>query len=345
MKQDIENIDYEYLTSFTGDPFADLGGNVISFLSDKFPEKNIVELIEYVSRVYIENWGCAINSFFLNHPITQPSFKGRELSETMKYYNSIINDIGGKNGMCRITGRNTKIFKYGRHNTILTGSSTFSNFYPTFSDVGLSKEIIIRMLFVPFGVIKVRKYYTVIHSNLTEINNFFAKLNCEENINNLSNNNSPGALDSVKWSIGSYVFNFIDKVLQNKIDNDRSASIAIYHFTNYSTKAASEGYIVQPQVFDFYRKVHSAELKKDWEKFVDFYYKHHNYKNAKYDEQRDVYIDGEEVIYRDEFKTWRNVIHEKLLHNSSILPLLEDHAITHAFNMDIIKYYVTLCRG
>ncbi|HHU34745.1 MAG TPA: type I-B CRISPR-associated protein Cas8b1/Cst1, partial [Bacteroidetes bacterium] len=64
MKQNIKTIDYEWLTKPTGDPFADIGGYVIQYLWNLYPDKDIVELIEFVTKIYVNNWEGKLHTFF-----------------------------------------------------------------------------------------------------------------------------------------------------------------------------------------------------------------------------------------------------------------------------------------
>nr|HRC95054.1 hypothetical protein [Tenuifilaceae bacterium] len=112
MKETYNKIDYEWLTRPTGDPFADVGGFAIEYLSEKFPEKDIMELIDYITKIYVEKWNGKLNAFFLNSKITQPAFQGsRKTEETLKYFKDLINETElFEVGYCRITGRETKLF-------------------------------------------------------------------------------------------------------------------------------------------------------------------------------------------------------------------------------------------
>ena len=91
MNQQIENIDYKWLTESTGDSFADAGGYALKEFAKRYPEKNILELIEEVTKIYVYRWEAKINPFFLNSKVTQPAFKAeRKIDETMKYFRELI---------------------------------------------------------------------------------------------------------------------------------------------------------------------------------------------------------------------------------------------------------------
>ncbi len=62
-----EKINIEWVIRSTGDPFADTGGWVIKFLWEQphLKDKSILELIEYVAKIYVEKWGGKLHAFFL----------------------------------------------------------------------------------------------------------------------------------------------------------------------------------------------------------------------------------------------------------------------------------------
>jgi len=95
MNKESTTIEYDWLTRPTGDPFADVGGSVIRYLMEKHPEKDILELIEYMAKIYVNKWEGKINPFFLNSAITQPAYKGDvKIKETIKYFTSLIKETG-----------------------------------------------------------------------------------------------------------------------------------------------------------------------------------------------------------------------------------------------------------
>ena len=121
MNQQIENVNYRWLTEPTGDPFVDAGGYALEEFAKRYPDKDILELIEEVSKIYVNRWDANIYNFFLNSKITQPAFKGgRKIEETMKYFRELIEgkETVGK-GICRITGQKTELFPAGRNNSVM----------------------------------------------------------------------------------------------------------------------------------------------------------------------------------------------------------------------------------
>lgn len=181
MDQQIKNIDYKWLMEPTGDPFADAGGYALKEFAKRYPEKNILELIEEVTKIYVYRWRAKINPFFLNSKVTQPAFKAeRKVDETMKYFRELIEGKTSiKIGYCRITGRKTQLFVARRDNSILSGSGTFVNFHHTFeAGIMVSKEMLVRFHFVPLACILLQGRIALIHSNDNHLTEFFAAENC-----------------------------------------------------------------------------------------------------------------------------------------------------------------------
>lgn len=120
MKQQLKTVDYKWLTEPTGDPFADAGGYALKEFSERFPEKDILELIEEATGIYVDCWGGGLNAFFLNSKITQPAYKPKQkIEETRKYFWEMVDEKNAMGeGYCRISGRKAKLFTAGRDNSI-----------------------------------------------------------------------------------------------------------------------------------------------------------------------------------------------------------------------------------
>ena len=74
MKKTFNAINYELLFSPTGDPFVDAGAYALLEFSKRFPECDILELIDKACDIYVDLWNAKLNTFFLNSKITQSSF-------------------------------------------------------------------------------------------------------------------------------------------------------------------------------------------------------------------------------------------------------------------------------
>ncbi len=349
-------IDYEWLTRATGDPFADVGGYVIKYLSEKYPEKDVLGIIEFVAKIYVNKWNSKIGSFFLNSAITQPNFKGSvKIDETLKYFSSLIYESGSNDeGCCRITGRKGKVFKAGRDNSILSGSGAFVNFHHNFQPgMMLSKEMIIRQYFIPFGTIYVGGRIAVVQSNLTEINEFFVKINCEANLNNLAASLSDGVLKSEFSFPANALFQFVDNLFINEIvlatDQKSNLSISLLLFTNYATTPEISLYNLPANIFRFYSTCQLPKLKADWLPFLFAHYTNSRFKDAKYNVSTNNYEvlkkNETEQIAVDDYKQWKNIILDNLLQGKSILRHFVRWGAKRQLNYTIVELYQKNVQG
>lgn len=343
-------IDYDWLTRSTGDPFADVGGYVIKYLSEKQPEKDILGLIEYMAKIYVNRWEGKINPFFLNSAITQPAFKGDvKIKETIKYFSSLINETAVyEEGYCRITGRKTKLFKAGRDNSLMSGSGTFVNFHHNFQlGMMLSKEMIIRMFFVPFGSIFIGGRIAIIQSNQMEVNDFFVKKNCDSNIANIATLTSEGVLKSEFGIPSNALFHFVDDLFTNQIetviDKTKELSLTLYHFTNFGASPEIVIYKLPSTIFKFYSTCQDLKLKSDWQFFLLSHYTNSKFKGAKYNMTTLNYEltrkEKTEQVEFNDYKIWRNIVLENLLNGKSILRLFVNWGVKHPFNFTIVELY------
>lgn len=350
MNRKYTTIDYDWLTCPTGDPFADVGGYVIKCLSEKYPEKDIMELIEFITKIYVNKWEGKINTFFLNSPITQPAFKGQiKVSKTIEYFESLIGEKSTHElGFCRISGRREKLFKAGRDNSLMSGSGTFVNFHHNFQEgIMLSKEIIIRLFFIPFGSVLLGGKIVVIQSNINEINEFFVKNNCQENFECLSKSISESVLKSQYNIPSGALFNFVDNLLNYKIkeatDEWKNIMLTLYHFSNFGASPEIAIYRLPANVFRFYTKCNNIRIKDDWMRFLYGHYSNTKLKNAKYNESTFNYeISKKEEIEKIEFKdykSWRNIILDNLLNNKSLTIFFLNWIRKHKLNFTIVELY------
>ncbi len=352
MKKETENIDYEWLTKPTGDPFADVGGIVIKYFSEKYPEKDILELIEEVAKIYVNCWQGKLNAFFLNSTITQPAFKGhRKIDETLKFFKElIIEKREFQEGFCRITGRETKLFSAGRDNHILSGSGTFINFHHAFeAGLYISKEVLIRIFFVPFGLVQLSDKIALIQSNNLEVFEYFVRKNCKENFAGLASQISENVLKSEFKNPANALFSFVDDCITSlkiatyneELDkvNVKNTSLGLYHFTNFGASPEVQLHSIQSTVFSFYATCLHPILKNDWQLFIKNHYTSSKFKDAKLNEETDEIYSDKEVTRYEEYKTWRNKIYEKLLNNQSVLGEILHWSKTRNFNFRIVEYY------
>ncbi|KAA6344351.1 hypothetical protein EZS27_008009 [termite gut metagenome] len=340
-------INYDWLIAPTGDPFADVGGFVIKELEERFPDKDIMGLIEYVTKIYVDRWEAKLNPFFLNSKITQPAFNAkRKVEETMRYFQSLIDETNcEKIGVCRIIGQQTKLFIAGRDNSVLSGSGTFVNFHHTFEGgIMVSKEALIRFHFLPFGCMYLQGKIALIHSYNEFYTEYFARTNCESNLADIGRNISTGIFQSACKSPGTALFRFIDVATMDynrKGGTKKEGSLTLYHFSNFGASPEVTVYSVPNQLFRFYHFTQGPGVKADWNSFIARYYVNSEYKNAKYNEETN-YIDFEKkgvTIPESEYKNWTNIIYNKLLNGQSILSDMLNRSKKYIFSFLIVKTY------
>ncbi|MDJ1485732.1 type I-B CRISPR-associated protein Cas8b1/Cst1 [Cytophagaceae bacterium YF14B1] len=349
MNTSITNIDYQSLIETTGDPFADVGGYVIKYLSVQNSDKDIVDLIELMAKIYVNAWSGKLNAFFLNSTITQPAFQGeKKFEETMKFYKSLINEtLPYKEGYCRVTGKKTKLFLAGRDNHILSGSGTFINFHSSFeAGLYLSKEVLIRIFFVPFGLVQLGDKIALINSNYDKVTEFFVFQNCYKNSQDLGIHKSEGVLKSDFINPANVLFGFADSCIQSigksigeEDISEKDVMLNLYHFTNFGASPEVQLYQLPASVFKFYVYCLSPFLQTDWKNFVYAHYRNSKVKEGNFNEQTGEWQDKKESFSYDRFKTWRNSIYDKLLFNQSILREILNWSIKHRFNFKIVETY------
>jgi len=349
MKQNYKTIDYEWLTRPTGDPFADAGGFAIEYLSERFPEKDILELIDYITKIYVEKWGGKLHAFFLNSKVTQAAFQGqRKIDETNSYFKGMIDGTDPYEvGYCRITGRKTKLFFGGRDNSIMTGSGTLINFHHFFQKgISLSKEALIRIHFVPFASQQLQGRISLMQSSNQVLSNLFVRHTVEKNIHEIGIGISEGVAKSDFNKPANAIFDFVDYTLSQLHDfSDGSSlpSLTLYHFTNFGASPEIQLFQLPAKVFLFYRTCLQPKFKDEWHKFVRSNYFDTQHKGAKYNphtEQFEIIKSKEtEIIDQKDYKQWFNRILTKLLIDENIRPEFLRWSRKHQFNFEIVSIY------
>lgn len=354
-------IDINYLTNITGDPFADTGGFVIKYLwtLPHLKDKDILGLIEYVVNIYVNKWGGKLHAFFLNSTITQPAFKGqRKIDETLKFYKGLIEEtIPFQEGYCRISGRKAKLFSAGRDNHLLSGSGTFVNFHHNFeSGLFLSKEMMIRMFFVPLGLVQLSDKVAMLNSNYQKVTEFFVEKNCIQNLQAISSGMAEGVLKSEFNNPANALFAFSDSFLntylkelllgdEEKLLNEANITLNLYHFTNFGASPEVIIYILESKVFKFYAFCNRIKIKEDWNKFLRNNYKNSKYKSASFNAEKEEWNNKDETISFESYKIWRNIVLENLLNGKSILDSILRWNIKHSFPFIIVEKYQTIIKN
>lgn len=356
----MSQINNTFLTNNTGDPFADIGGYVISFFQkqEKWKDKPILDLIEYMAGIYVNQWGAGINALFLNSPVTQASFKGEQkILETRKYFRSILDGTAPyKMGFCRISGQFTQLFKGGRENYMMAGSGAFINFHHSFDDgIQLSKEVLIRLFFVPFGVRQIGSMVGVITSNVDLITEKYVEENCIENLKEIGSGKGEGVLKHPISSTTNAIFDFAGKwireIPQLFITEDgfpipkKQTTINLFHFTNFAAAPDIQLMTLPAEVFDFFTFCQGGKVQNDWRRFVKAHYYNSKFAKAKFNTESENWETSKETLGYDDFKNWRNRILDRLLEGKSITRFFARWSQTHSINFLIIKKYLITIRN
>ena len=356
-----DKLEIEYLTKVTGDPFADTGGLVIKYLWSlpQLKDKDILGLIDYAANIYVNRWGGKLHAFFLNSKITQPAFKGQQkIDEALKYYRGLIEETEKyQPGYCRISGRKSNLFPAGRDNHILSGSGTFINFHHNFeAGLFLSKEILIRMFFVPFGLLQLSDKVAMLSSNYEKVTEFFVERNCNQNLQALSSGTAEGLLRSEFNNPANALFSFADSYLSSHLKtilesaddelfNLADVTLNLYHFTNFGASPEVVIHILDSRVFKFYAFCNRIKIRKEWNKFLRGNYRNSKHKGALFSEDNAEWSSKNEMIGYEEYKIWKNNVLDNLLVGKSILGNILKWNILHPFPFIIVEKYQTIIKN
>jgi CRISPR-associated protein Cst1 len=352
MIEEKTTINKEWLTRTTGDPFADIGGLVIQRLWEQKPNRTILQLIEETAKIYVNNWSGKVHPFFLNSTITQPAFKGdRKITETLKFYKGLIeNTLPYEEGYCRILGEYTEIFTAGRDNHILSGSGTFMNFHHFFQGgLMLSKEVLIRTFFVPFGTVLLSDKIALLTSNEPKITQLFVDKIVIANQDKIGKGNAEGILRSEFNKPANAIFEFANDCIR-EIRNKENVTLNLFHFTNFGAAPEVQLYTLPANVYKFYAWVSKhRKVADDWKLFIRKHYRNSKAKDLIYNETTDIFEyqvkkDMETADFKT-FKNWYNPVLNNLLYGKSILNLILKWTENHSFNLNIVKTYQTYIRN
>lgn len=348
----MDHSETNWFTHPTGDPFADIGGLVIEYLQEKYPDKSIMDLIEFATDIYVNKWENNLHSFFLNSTITHNSNKGKKgYDKTLAYYKGLIDAINGTEGYCRITGQKTKVFPAARENHIMSGSATLINFHHGFENgLQLSKEALIRIFFVPLGVEQLGDKVAALVSNNSDITKFFVHKNVDENFRSLGSNVSHSIARSdfsnPVNAIFDYAYQCIENVKTATYDEEsemsltKGVTLTLNHFTNFGASPTINIVILPATIFSFYAFC-LLHYKKDWNNFIYRQYNSFKFKNAVYDAQSAQWTNHKDVVDFENYRIWRNSAFEYLLNGNTdrFRRLLLRHSETQIFNFRIVEQY------
>ncbi|MDD2962453.1 MAG: hypothetical protein PHQ65_13885 [Bacteroidales bacterium] len=351
MSIEYKKVSIEWLTRPTGDPFADAGGFVIEYLMKEHPQKDIMELIEYVTKdIYIGAWKGKLHSYYHGSKITNTSIKTDEerINGTLKLFRGILDESESSDfGFCRISGIETKLYSLGRESLMLAGSGGFINFHHSFDEgLKMSKEIAIRMFFVPLATILLQGKIMLLHGSNEKVTKIFVQRNCKANVDRIgkiTDAEDIGALKSDFTLIPNALFDFIDHLVITTPNISQDISLSLYHCSNFITKSELQIYKVPAKVFRFYSTCLQPRFKDDWLSFVRSHYSNKILKNFHYNSLTEQFESSEvntnDVIRKDEYKHLNNTILSKLLNNENIRKNFLFWIRKHSFNFDIVSIY------
>lgn len=347
-----EKTEINWLTHSTGDPFADIGGLVIEYLQERYPEKSIINLIEEAANIYVHKWENNLHSFFLNSTITHNSNKGQKgYDKTIAYYKSLIKGVGGFDGYCRITGQKTKVYSAARDNHIMSGSATLINFHHGFdSGLKLSKEALIRIFFVPLGVEQLGDKVAALVSNMDSVTRFFVRKNVDENFRALGSNISKSIVRSDFTNPVNAIFDYARQCIEgvktatydeeSEKSHTKGVTLNLFHFTNFGSSPTINIITLPATVFAFYAFC-LLYHKRDWNNFIYRQYSNSKFKNAVYNPQSEQWTNSKEEVSFDAYRIWRNRAFQHLLNGNTegFRRLILRHSKTQVFNFQIIEQY------
>ncbi|MBO4804908.1 MAG: hypothetical protein J5554_02580 [Paludibacteraceae bacterium] len=336
-KDNYTSIDYDWLTKPTGDPFANAGGYALKVFSETFPDDDILQLISRATDIYVDKWDSNLYALFPNSNVTQTNskFQNRDYkkSQALKGFKDILNLVDGKDGCCRITGRKTKVFCAGKHNYVLAGSKSMTNFHHYFEDgMMVSAEILIRLFFLPFAVKTISGNNCLIGSSDFEVEEEIARQICKNNFTDISHGCSVGVLKCLSSTPSTEIFRVADDIL--KTFGDKNLSLQMYLFKNAARETAFEKYTLPFEGMDFYRFVNKVKYKDDWKQFINTRYFFYDKKDKK-----NIYNTSDSNFEEEQFKYWKNSVYEDFLKGKSIIPEILKWSKNNVLNFDIVKFY------
>lgn len=339
----------------SGDPFVDTGAIVISYLHEKMKELSILQLIEMVTKIYVQKWDNNLHTFFLNSTITHNSNKGlKAIEKTIALYKRYLEgkDEEGNEaveGYCRITGQFGKVFNGARDNHVMSGSGTLINFHHGFeTGIQLSKEALISIFFMPLGVEQLGDKIAVISSNNEIVIRFFVQKNVDNNLKDIASGISNSIQRSEFSNPTNALFNYanqcLDRIKTAIYDEESDSSITngitlnLFHFTNFGASPTIKLYTLPATVFLFYSYC-NLRYKTDWQNFVFRFYSSSKFKNAHFESTSGSWQNNKESADYTIFKSWRNEVFENLMINKSLTGLFLKHIRNHSFDFKIVEMY------
>jgi len=301
----------------TGDPFVDAGGLALQVLKNKFPNKSKMELIEFVTDIYVDKWKGKIDSIQLNSEITHNSRKGNEKKiAALEYFKNLREkNIEGPTGYCRTCGNEGFLICAGRERFCLSGSGSLVNF-----NHGHEKGLMIcgkcseKLFFLPLIVMQMGKNLSLIHTQNGDIRKYWAAITVNANLNKIGRHLSEGIIKSEYSNPRNAIFNIAVEII-TKYESE-SGYIQLFHFTNFGSSPDCDIYLLPNPVFSFMSKA-LRYCRKDWFNYVKRYY---HIKKSSWDDMSQTWLKKDNSAFEEtEFKNNPNDVFEALLTGKTIL--------------------------
>lgn len=309
----------------TGDPFVDAGNLALQSLSKRFLDKNIFDLIEFVTNIYVDTWKGKINSLYLNSKITNPAFQGNtKKTETLKMFKNHLTykKDNGSLKYCRICGEKSILFTTGRDSLCLSGSGAFVNFHHSHEKgIQLCAFCLTKLFFLPMIVIYLGGNLAIIDCNSDALKKFWLKQTLNKNLDKKGRNISEGILKYKYSNPVNAIFNMASDIITEKADELKNESLLLYHFTNFGASPDCNIHSIPNPVFKYMNYVIN-HCGKDWYIFINRYYR---IKKSEWDGVNQYWLKSgkhPEKIEKNDYLNNPNIVFERLIANKTILPLL-----------------------
>jgi CRISPR-associated protein Cst1 len=207
------------------------------------------------------------------------------------------------------------------------------------------------MFFVPLGLVQLNDKIALIYSNFEIVTEYFVFKNCRLNLEALASGTTEGVLKSEFNNPANAVFGFADWCINDQqiilYDSEKEnieqqdVSLALYHFTNFGANPDVIIYNLPADTIKFYTSCQNQKWKKEWTKFIRYHYRNSKFKDANFNEETEIWEGKKEQVEFQNYRTWRNIIFEKLLKNESILRNILQWNKKHSFPFKIVEIYQT----
>ncbi|WP_456443819.1 type I-B CRISPR-associated protein Cas8b1/Cst1 [Caldithrix abyssi] len=335
----------------TGDPFVDTGALVLKALHNRFPQKSLMEVLTFVTDVYLINWKQKLHSVFhTNSKLLNPSTKGKHRENTIQYLKGLVDNKSNDStiqGFCKICGNKSTLFQNSREFYPLTGSGAFVNFHHGHEEGSyLCNVCSLKLYLLPLGVLQMGGSVGLLQVQTDFSRKYVEKNIVEVNLDKIGKNTSEGILKSDFSNPKNALFHFATEIIRAAKDENASETLQLFHFTNFGAAPFCDIYVLPSPVFRFLNKVINYQPRA-WHYFVNRYFR---IKKAEWDWENGRWLqkkkNEEKTIEENEYLNNPNHIYERLLAGQSILKqVLKIHREhfkrkKEPFPLDIAIYYV-----